>query len=200
MNLRFLLRFASAALGILVALPAIAGEGHDHGETPATAAGSALPRFSAVSELFELVGVVNGRQLTLYLDHAASNAPVTDAKLDVELGGLKLDLKPRAAGEFEATLAAALKPGVTPVTATVTTPTESDLLAGEIDLHGLPLDAAQADAAHAAHEHGWKEYAGWALGGIVVAGVLLGVYFGLARRMLVRRANGLSSGTNGSAA
>ena len=197
MNLRFFHRFASAALGILVALPGIAGEGHDHGETPATAAGSALPRFSAVSELFELVGVVNGRQLTLYLDHAATNAPVTDAKLDVELGGLKLDLKPRAAGEFEATLAAALKPGVTPVTATVTTPTESDLLAGEIDLHGLPLDAAQADAAH---EHGWKEYAGWALGGIVVAGVLLGVYFGLARRMLARRAKGLSSVATGSAA
>ena len=195
MNLRFFHRFAGAALVILVALPVDASEGHD--DAPATAAGAAMPRFSAVSDLFELVGVVNGRQVTLYLDHAASNAPVADAKLDVEMGGLKLALKPRAAGEFEATLAAALKPGVTPVTATVTTPTESDLLAGEIDVHELPRDAALADAAHG---RSWKEYAGWALGGIVAAGVFLGVVFGLARRMLARRANGLSSVAKGSAA
>ena len=199
MNLHFFHRFAGAllALTILAAVPAVAGEGHDHGETPATAAGTALPRFSAVSDLFELVGVVNGRQVTLYLDHAASNAPVTDAKLDLEVGGLKLALKPRAPGEFEATLAAALKPGVTPVTATVTTPTESDLLAGEIDVHGLPLDAAQADAAH---EYSWKEYAGWALGGIVALGVLLAAYFGLARRRLERRANERPAVATGSAA
>ena len=113
------------------------------------------------------------------------------------MGGLKLDLKPRAAGEFEATLAVALKPGVTPVTATVTTPKESDLLAGEIDVHEAPNDAALADAAHG---RSWKEYAGWALGGIVAAGVLLGVVFGLARRRLARRANELSSVAKGSAA
>ena len=197
MSLQFSKRFVGAALAILAAVPAVAGEGHDHGDAPASAVGSALPRFSAVSDLFELVGVVNGRQLTLYLDHAASNAPVTDAKLDVEVGGLKIELKPRAAGEFEATLATALKPGVTPVTATVTTPTESDLLAGEIDLHEAPHDAALADAAHG---RSWREYAGWALGGIVAVGVVLGVVFGLARRRLERRANGLSSVAKGSAA
>ena len=188
---------AGAALTIFVAMPAVAGEGHDHGAAPSSAAGTALPRFAAVSELFELVGVVNGRQLTLYLDHAASNAPVTDAKLDLEVGGLKLDLKPRAAGEFEATLAAALKPGVTPVTATVTTPTESDLLAGEIDVHELPRDAARADAAH---RRNWKEYAGWALGGVVALGVLLGLYFGFTRRRPERRGNERSSVATGNAA
>ena len=197
MSLQFSKRFVGAALAILAAVPAVAGEGHDHGDAPASAAGAALPRFSAVSDLFELVGVVNGRQLTLYLDHAASNAPVTDAKLDVEVGGLKIELKPRAAGEFEATLATALKPGVTPVTATVTTPTESDLLAGEIDLHETPHDAALADAAHG---RSWREYAGWALGGIVAVGVVLGVVFGLARRRLERRANQRSAVATGSEA
>ena len=197
MSLQFSKRFVGAALAILAAVPAVASEGHDHGDAPASGAGAALPRFSAVSDLFELVGVVNGRQLTLYLDHAASNAPVADAKLDVEVGGLKIELKPRATGEFEATLAAALKPGVTPVTATVTTPTESDLLAGEIDVHELPRDAALADAAHG---RSWKEYAGWALGGIVAAGVVLGVVFGLVRRRLERRANQRSAVATGSAA
>ena len=37
---------------------ALAGEGHDHGDAPAPVAGPALPRFTAVSELFELVGVL----------------------------------------------------------------------------------------------------------------------------------------------
>lgn len=61
---------AGLLLGALwmATIPAQAGEGHDHGEAPAAAAGSALPRFSAGSELFELVGVLNGKQLTLYLD------------------------------------------------------------------------------------------------------------------------------------
>ena len=102
---------AGLLLGALwmATIPAQAGEGHDHGEAPAAAAGSALPRFSAGSELFELVGVLNGKQLTLYLDHAASNAPVKDAKLELELGGRKLSPKAHGEGEFELTLAEAPK-------------------------------------------------------------------------------------------
>ncbi len=47
--------------------PAWAGEGHDHGDAAPAAVGQALPRFSAVSETFELVGVLSGKQITLYL-------------------------------------------------------------------------------------------------------------------------------------
>jgi cobalt-zinc-cadmium efflux system outer membrane protein len=35
--------------------------GHDHGEAPAAPAGPALPRFAATSDLFELVGVLDGQ-------------------------------------------------------------------------------------------------------------------------------------------
>ena len=35
----------------------------------------------------ELVGVLNGQRLTLYLDHAADNRPVTDGELTLELPG-----------------------------------------------------------------------------------------------------------------
>ena len=88
-----------------------AGEGHDHGEAPPAGAGSGQLRFAAVSETFELVGVLNGKRLTLYLDRADDNSPVKDAKLELELGSVKLDVKPRGEGEFEATLAQELKPG-----------------------------------------------------------------------------------------
>lgn len=155
----------SLAAAALLPLLAHAGEGHDHGDAPAEASGPAVPRFAAVSETFELVGVVNGKQLTLYLDRFADNSPVKDAKLELELGGAKVEVKPHGEGEFEATLAQELKPGVIPVTATVVAGNETDLLAGELDVH----DAAHEDAAHA---HGWQEYAAWAVGGLAALALL----------------------------
>jgi len=127
---------AMSALLLMPAGPARAGG--DHGDAPPAAAGPVLPRFAASSELFELVGVLQGRQLTLYLDHAASNAPVREARLELELGGKKLQAERHADGEFELTLAAAPEAGPEashlPWTATISTPQGSDLLAGELEI------------------------------------------------------------------
>ena len=152
-------------------LPAVAGPGHDHGdETSAAVGGAALPRFTAVSELFELVGVLKGRELTLYLDRSDTNAPVKDAKLEIEFAGAPLKLDPQGPGEFSVTLAAAPKPGVIPITATVIAGQETDLLAGNFDLHDSHADAKSAAP------HGWKRYAPWvAGGGVMVALAALGV-------------------------
>ena len=138
-----------AALGLATAAflspPAHAGEGHDHGEAPAAAAGTALPRFAATSDLFELVGVLDGQKIALYLDHAGDNSPVKDARLELDIAGTNVPVTRVAEGEFQATLAAPLAEGVSPVTATVAAGTDTDLLAGEIDLH----PAAHTDAAPA---------------------------------------------------
>ena len=119
--------------------------GHDHGEAPAAAAGTALPRFAATSDLFELVGVLDGQKIALYLDHAGDNSPVKDARLELDIAGTNVPVTRVAEGEFQATLAAPLAEGVSPVTATVAAGTDTDLLAGEIDLH----PAAHTDAAPA---------------------------------------------------
>ena len=92
------------AAWIVLATP-LAWAGGDHGEAPASSAGPTSPLFAATSETFELVGVVNGKQLTLYLDRYADGSPVKDAKLELELGGVKVPVEPHAEGEFEATLA-----------------------------------------------------------------------------------------------
>ena len=158
--------------------PAAPGHGHDHGEeAPAQAGAAALPRFAATSETFELVGVVEGQRLTLYLDRAADNSPVKDAQVQVELGGATIEVKPHGEGEFEATLPRPLQPGVTPVTATVIAGTETDLLAGELDVH----EAAHAE--ETAHVHGWQEYGAWALGGLALIALLVW----LARRVMRMR-------------
>jgi hypothetical protein len=164
------------ATAALTSLPAFAGDGHDH-DAPAAPSGPALPRFSADSDLFELVGIVNGKVLTLYLDRFADNSPVPGAAIALDVGGARIALKEHAPGEFEGTLAEVLKPGVTAVTATIAAGADTDLLAGAFDLHeDAPAQAAPASA--------WKSYLPWAIGGLVLA-TLVGW---LARRGTVRGA------------
>lgn len=151
----------------LVAPAAWAGEGHDHGDTAPAAAGQALPRFTAESELFELVGVLSGKQITLYLDRFGDNSPVRDAQIELEIGGAKFRAEKQGEDEYEVVLAEAPKPGVLPVTATVTAGKDTDLLAGELDIH----EAAHTD--EAVNTHSWTEYAGWAAGGLVALVLLL---------------------------
>lgn len=153
-----------------------AGDGHDHGDGAKEPAAAALPRFTATSEAFELVGVIDGKQLTLYLDHAPTNAPVKGAQLSLNIGGAQLAAKAQGDGEFTATLAQEPKPGVTPVTATITAGNESDLLAGEIDIH--------ADEHADTHvDRSWKFWAAWGVGAAVVLGGLA------ALRKRMRRGN-----------
>ena len=170
---------------LVAPLAARAGEGHDHGPAAPTSTGSASPRFAAVSETFELVGVLHGKQITLYLDRVADNSPVPDAQIDIEVGGAKLKAQKRGTDEFEVMLAAVPQPGVLPIIATVTVGAEVDLLAGELDIH----EAAHAD--EAAHTHSWKEYAGWGAGGLVV---LAGLVFAARRIGALRqpRARGVA--------
>ena len=143
--------------------PAQAGEGHDHGDAPAAPAAEALPRFSAASEDFELVGVLVGKQLTLYLDRAATNEPVRDAAIQLDVGGSVIKANPAPDGTYQASLPQALPEGSTPVTATVIVEGNSDLLAGDIDIHA----AGHADEA-GSHMAQWRRFAVWGLGGLAV--------------------------------
>lgn len=158
---------ALLAAAVLFASPVRAGEGHDHGDAAPAAAGQALPRFSAVSETFELVGVLSGKQITLYLDRFGDNSPVRGAQIELEIGGAKFKAEKQGEDEYEVVLPDAPKPGVLPVSATVIAGKETDLLAGELDIH----EEAHSDEAVAAS--GWTKYAGWAAGGVAVLALLL---------------------------
>ena len=170
-----------AAMTIAAApfLPSLAhaGEGHDHGDAAPAARGAALPRFAAVSEAFELVGVLNGRQITLYLDRSADNSPVTEALIELEIGGAKLKAE-KHEDAFEVVLAAEPTPGVLPITATVTAGQDTDLLAGELDLH------EEAHTVEAAPVPSWKEYAAWGAAALaaLVAVTLIGRRIAAARQ------------------
>ena len=168
MRLTSLLAALSVIAAVLLPSLARAGDGHDHGDATPAASGPSLPRFAAVSDTFELVGVLSGKQLTLYLDRAADNAPVTDAQIELDIGSTKFKAEKHEDG-YEVVLAAAPKPGVLPITATVTAGNEVDLLAGELDLH----EDAHAD--EAMHAPTWREVAAWALAALAALSLLIPV-------------------------
>src|SRR5437899_9031333 len=60
--------------------------GHeDDDATRSALASSTYPRVTAQSELYELVGIVKGERLSIYLDHVATNEPIADAKVKVAI-------------------------------------------------------------------------------------------------------------------
>jgi hypothetical protein len=161
-----------AALGLAAALlgacmPALADDGHDHGGAAPAATGSALPRFAAVSEAFELVGVLDGRQLTLYLDRFADNTPVRGAQIELDMAGTRLKAEAHGEDAYQVTLGSAPQPGVLPITATVTAGSEVDLLAGELDLHEAPHADEPGPAV------AYTRLAGWAAAGLAACALLV---------------------------
>lgn len=108
MRTRILAGLGAAALALTV-VPALAHEGHDHGAPVPVDAGWA-PRATARSNDFDLVAVLAGKQLVVWLDRAADNAPVDKAQIDVEAGPWKGVAKAAADGSYRvdaATLAEA---------------------------------------------------------------------------------------------
>ncbi|RCS56892.1 hypothetical protein DU000_11125 [Parvibium lacunae] len=132
---------------------AIAGPGHDHSETPAQTTGSAPPRFAAASEDLELVGIVNGTLVTLYLDRFKDNSPVNDAEIEIDMAGYKYKAEKHSDGEYEVILKDMLKPSVMAITATIKTSNLVDLLATELDLH--------SDKNEQTIRFSWKDIAVW---------------------------------------
>lgn len=89
---RRLVRLGLAGLACLVSLllglaVSVAHEGHDHGDADkAPAVSSAYPRVAARSELYEIVGILKDNQLSIFIDDAVTNAPISDAALQVTIG------------------------------------------------------------------------------------------------------------------
>lgn len=160
-----------------------ADEGHDHGEAPVAAESPAQPRFTAESEDFELVGVLQGQRITMYLDRKASNEPVTQASVELELAGQTLQARTSPDGTFEVDLPRPLAEGSVPVSATVVVGESSDLLAAEIDVHG---DEHGDEHAHeGAAPLTWRRWLPWGGAALVVVAVVVGLmaFMGRQRRL-----------------
>lgn len=129
--------------------PTFAGPGHDHGESTPTASSKVfVPKVTIESDLVELVAVVEGKQLRIYLDAWSDNNPL-DASLNLEINGTPVEAKRLEVGLFEVPLDQFLEQRQLSLVATVTLKDEVDLLAGD-----LVLLSAQ-EAPHGLH---WEDY------------------------------------------
>lgn len=140
----------------MVAPLAFGHGGEDHGAPVPTASQVVSPRATAVSDAFEMVAVLEGRKLVIYLDQFASNAPVPGARVEVEGGALKGVAKELAPGVY-ALDAASLPAAKYPLVISIDTADTADLMAAT-------LDVAQPQA-EVIHVHQRSEWVVWGSAG-----------------------------------
>ena len=169
-------------MGFMLATPSWAGGGHDHGETPTATASTGSPRVSSSSDLFELVGIVQGEEMVIYLDRFATNAPVTDAKIEVEMGPVKGMAEAQDDGTYRFNSPALAVAGSKPISFTVTAGADSDLLAGDLTVG----NAAHNDEAPA-NTRTWLRWVAYAVAAVVALLVLFAAFKVLRRRKNLNR-------------
>jgi len=131
------------AIGLAVASPAVAHEGHDHVAPPTPVSTTIAPRAEASSSDFEIVTVARADTLDVYLDTFGSNEPVTGATLEIDSpAGL---LKPVDRGDGLYTVAAPFlgKPGKYDLAITISARDKADVLTTSMSVPEAPNTATQ---------------------------------------------------------
>ena len=135
---------AVAAVVVALLAPPImvaqAHEGHDHGPSEFVT-GPLAPRVSARSENFELVGILRGERLIIYLDRFATNEPVTTADIAVTIGDAAeaVNAEWAAEGTYALTMPRLQSAGPIELVFSITGEAGEDLLAGTLT---VPQNAA----------------------------------------------------------
>lgn len=183
-----LLRAGFAAMVLssasVFAAPGAHGPNGEHLDAPnqvGTTSGPA-PSFEAHSETFELVGRLQGGELSILINRFATNEPVLNAVVEVESGALKAPAKFHAdMGDYAIDDASMLKalaaPGEHSVVVTVLAGTDSDLLDGTLNVSGPKL-AADGHSDDDGHAHGPSRTIGLALVVALAALAALGWFLG----------------------
>jgi hypothetical protein len=133
---RFISFFTGTALslalisGIAIASP---GDDHSHDAAPQAAAGPASPRFEAHSDVFEVVGILGGSELSIFVDRFADNAPVLKAKVEIESGKTQMVGQfHEDHGDYSFDAKSFQKPGSYPISLTLAAGDDVDILAGNL--------------------------------------------------------------------
>jgi hypothetical protein len=182
---RLILVMGVGAGALARAAPGAHGPDGEHLDQKATnVARAGPPRIESHSELFELVGALNGGVLTVMIDRYETNEPVLGATLELESGAHKAVASFRAeSGDYAVTDPALLKalavPGEHALVFTLTAGPDVDLLDGTLVVAGnaagarnLGHDHTGATADHQ-HDHGLTRtlFVGAGLAGLAVLGV-----------------------------
>lgn len=151
---------AAATVALAAFASGDSSDGHTHAEPAAVATSAMAPRAVASTEEFEVVAVLEGRKLVLYVDRFASNEPVTKAKVEVDGAGLKGVAGEATPGLYVMHFATPLLPGRHPLTIGIEAGDVSDLLTATLDNSQRQGGAASVDW--------WRQWYVW-----ISAGALL---------------------------
>ncbi len=151
-------RLLMFALAIVLAPPVWAHGGEDHGDAPAPLpVAAAAPRVAAATDQFELVGVAQGKVLTLYLDQFGTNAPVAKAQIEIESGTWKAVATEVTPAVYTVSADLLAQPGKHLLTSTVQAGEATDLMDGGLEIP-QPVSSGR-DAAHARAFGAWPIWA-----------------------------------------
>ena len=126
-------------------------------DTSAKAVQSVSPRLYSHSDLFELVGVVDGNLLKIYLDRYLTNEPVVNADIEVEAGNIKGLAVAQPDGSYSFTNDVFSSPGTLAVSFTVRTGDAADLLVGD-----LAIGHTEDEHSHVVATHAYRVWWFWA--------------------------------------
>lgn len=179
------------ALTVIGVAPALAGPGHDHGdEAPAPATEEVAPRLSAMTDKHEMVALVDGKDLVVWINEFATSTPVTTATVDVTIDGKTARAEPKPDGTYHVPAGPlagheTAEHGAGPepldqhlVLVSVTTPAGQDILTGSLS-----------------HDHEHHDEAGalpwlWIVGGVLIVGGIAGALVWRNRRNAAAAAAG----------
>jgi membrane fusion protein, heavy metal efflux system len=130
---------------LLLAGPVAAHEGHDLVSNQGSAPAASLPRLSASSELYELVGVLDGLRLTIYLDRFQNNVPVTDASIAVTINDTNEVAQPSPDGTYTLVSGQFGAGGLFEFVFDIRAPEGDDLLIGKLSLATIAAGPVAAD-------------------------------------------------------
>ena len=164
--------------GTIAPAPALAHEGHEE-QQPVSA--GALPRGEADFGAFEIVAIVRGENLEIYLDRFATNEPVAGATVEVESPGGPVKAAASADGTYRVAAPWLAKSGRTDLIFTVTAGDTTDILPMTIQsAPGAAQSAAQPDAAAGGYFS--KVSVLLVLGGAFIGALLAGIFLRGGRR------------------
>jgi hypothetical protein len=150
-----LARVGFALLAALIATSSLSAAHDDSGELTAGAT-RPWPRVTAKSHLYELVGVLKGDRLTIYIDQFANNEPVVDAVLSIKLGEDEpLNVESQPDGTYVVSSERFSGTGVLNIAISITAQTGADLLMGSLQ---LPRGSTPSAADTAAPWTRWTEW------------------------------------------
>jgi hypothetical protein len=157
-------------LATLIALPVWAGgdssDGHSHAPPVPVPVPLNAPRALAASEDFEVVAILEGKQLVVYVDRFASNEPVVKALVEIDGAGLKGRATEAAPGVYVIDVRSPLPPARHALTISIEADDTADLLLATLDT-SQPADSS-------VYVHSWSERAVWIIAVLLLAaGALL---------------------------